>query len=1122
MASNRSFPGLIRSCLAVRIRVYVTAVALGMVLVFGLVSLLSWLPFGSWGTRGSPVPLIFAIALWAGVGTLAWGVRRETRRLTPRSVAEEVDIGAGLGRGDVRAALELGERGPPTGLVAVHIGKVSETLGGLAPREMLPVTWPLWGRRILQAGVSLIVVSGLLLGTSVVRREPLVSAATVIMVPWKTTFPAPLPALVVQVPQGVPRGEVAEVAIEATGRTSVELFWVRAGLPREASNLVVGETGRVSGEVGPIEGPTMVWVEDGSGASSDTALTRPLEPLLVQDLRVQVEYPSWMARESDSYRHEIPALRIPAGSQLRITGQANLDLSEGRLRFDGSSGDLPSTNQSSEIDLSIDGARFSVMWRPERTGSWSWDLESPLSAGEPLLPQPLSITVVPDLAPGIELIFPAPDTLLGYTRVMPLVVDVADDTGLERAVVRSWRSGLGTDRAARVEILSPDPAGAPRAVFRHLLDRSSESFIPGDTVFYRIAAFDGHPIRGPGISPAFLLRVPTFTEMQDDRELRTEELSKAAEELEAVLDALAEEAAEAARATTGDTGDSEEARFEATEDARRVAEEAARTQEDVEDLDEDLETLSQEVAESPLVDPALSEQLERLAEQLEMLREQGLAQELEGLEEALSNLDPEQVRQALEELAERASDLQEQVDQALAMLDQAALEQAMKAAQSHAEDLAADQRQMAEETDAELFEEGQSQLADQAEDLVERLEELQERLVSSGRDMAADSAGAAEESVQEALSRMQSAAEGGEESGATGERQVSEQQQADAEAAAEALQNAAGALGGGEDQMNQAQGEAAVESLARARSEAMSLAEEEGRLAEQARAEEPIDPEEWRASQAAVRQGLENMLNQLSSAGNEAAMLDQRSGAAAGNALQEMDNLLQRLAGDGTPRLPSRAEAQAIQTSLNDVAAALLAREQAAQAAQESQAGEAAQQMNQLAQQQQALTQETSALMVPGPRQTPGSERREEIARRQQEIAEELSELEDPEEELLGRTEEMAEEATEIARDLDQQGPTEETLNRQRRLFQRMLDAGRSIEDEDLDPNERESQTANTPPVLPEDIDPELLRGRRFPVPSEEVLRQLPLVYRAIVFEYFDRLTAGASGGASGVPQRVP
>lgn len=1114
MSDGFGFERLAAACAAARARVAGTAAASAVTLGGALILVLSLLPVSAREGRGSLVPLALAFVLWAGLAGLVWVARRIWHALHPHAVAEEADAAAGLGAGDVRSAIELeGAEAAGAGLAALHRSRVSEALGSAASRGLLPVTVPGWKRRIRRSGVAVALMLLAISVAALLRPQPTFSAAAALGAPWRTAFPAPLPALGVTGATGVPRGDAAVVSISAAGRDRVDLVWRAAGRAPDRVVLEVSAAGSAQGRTAAIISPTAVWAEDAEGFSSDTLLVRPLEPLLVQNLQLTVEFPAYLGRGSERYRGRIPPLVAPEGTTLRLSGETNLPLDDGALALEP--GDGGTGEAAARIPLQIAGSQFAASWVPERTGAWAWELRAESSLGAPIAPDPIRVLVVPDLQPRIHLLYPAPDTTLGYERVMPVIVDIEDDIGLRRAFVRSWRSGLGSESAERREALSPDPAGAARAVFRHLLDRSAESFLPGDTLFYRFEAFDGHPARGPALSDVFLLRVPTFTEIRDQRADQTEALSEAAQALEENLEALAEAAADAARQTDAEGDDSEDVRFEATEEARSVLDEAQRSEEEIEGIEEQLQALQEELEASPLSDPALQEQLRRLAERYEELAESGLEEQIEALAEALRELDPEAVREALEQLAGDYENLREQVDQTLGMLEQAALEQAMKSAQANADELAREQREVAGETDSETFQEGQESLVEQAEALAERLAELEAELAAADREAAADSARAAGERTQEALGKMADAQSGAEQpqSGAPGE--VGESERQAAEEAAEALEQAAGALGSAQREMSGEQGEAAVESLARARSEALALSEEEGRLSEATRGENAADPAAWRARQGAVRQGLENLVERLSEAGNEAAMLDQRTGAAAGEAAERMDQLLDRLAGDGARRLPSRAEVEGIQESLNSLARHLLASEEAARAAgQESAGQDAADQMNQLAQQQQAVTQETSSLLMPGPRPSGEERRREEVARRQEEVAEELGELEDPEGDLLGHPEELAEEAAELARQLELEGPTQETLERQRQLFRRMLDAGRSLEDEDLDPNERESREATAAPGVPPPIDPELLRGRRYPAPSEALLRELPLFYRSLIFEYFDRLNRVPPAGA--------
>ena len=87
-----------------------------------------------------------------------------------------------------------------------------------------------------------------------------------------------------------------------------------------------------------------------------------------------------------------------------------------------------------------------------------------------------------------------------------------------------------------------------------------------------------------------------------------------------------------------------------------------------------------------------------------------------------------------------------------------------------------------------------------------------------------------------------------------------------------------------------------------------------------------------------------------------------------------------------------------------------------------------------------------------------------------------------------------------------------ETRARQERLFHRLLDAGRTLENEEF-ARERESAAPGVferGPVLPVGID--ALGVLRYDFPPAEQLQQLSTAERELVFRYFDRLNRAAGG----------
>jgi hypothetical protein len=130
-----------------------------------------------------------------------------------------------------------------------------------------------------------------------------------------------------------------------------------------------------------------------------------------------------------------------------------------------------------------------------------------------------------------------------------------------------------------------------------------------------------------------------------------------------------------------------------------------------------------------------------------------------------------------------------------------------------------------------------------------------------------------------------------------------------------------------------------------------------------------------------------------------------------------------------------------------------------------------------------------------------------QLGARQRALAEELEKLRGGGH--LPGAGEMADEAQDLARRLEAQRLDRETVQRQERLFRRMLDAGRTLQGQQEDEQkERESTTAKDddprlPPALRAKLGEDDDRPR---VPSWEELQRLSPEERRLVVDYFRRL----------------
>jgi hypothetical protein len=166
--------------------------------------------------------------------------------------------------------------------------------------------------------------------------------------------------------------------------------------------------------------------------------------------------------------------------------------------------------------------------------------------------------------------------------------------------------------------------------------------------------------------------------------------------------------------------------------------------------------------------------------------------------------------------------------------------------------------------------------------------------------------------------------------------------------------------------------------------------------------------------------------------------------------------------------------------------------------------------MARMAQAQQGVNEDANGLM-PGLAQGAGmAEQLRELAARQRQLAEQLERMR-ASGTGGGGSEAMAQEARELARRLESGRLDRQTVERQERLYRRLLDAGRTLSGQEPDEEkERQSRTAEgdarhrPPPLAPGATGP----AARVPYPTWEELRALSPAERQLVLEYFRRLNA--------------
>ena len=291
------------------------------------------------------------------------------------------------------------------------------------------------------------------------------------------------------------------------------------------------------------------------------------------------------------------------------------------------------------------------------------------------------------------------------------------------------------------------------------------------------------------------------------------------------------------------------------------------------------------------------------------------------------------------------------------------------------------------------------------------------------------------------------------------------------------------------------------------------MAREESSLEEKSRSagRDQQRSEQLRGQQSAVQQGVDKTGERLQREGQKTSLLSGRAQRAMSEARQRVAQATQQLS---EPRGGQQATSTLGEASeaLNRAAASLARdRERANSASSATGFAEMLQQMQEMAKKQGSINAQAQGLMpIPGQgSMSPEAQATARmLAKQQRGIAQQLDDMGD----AAGgdRAGELAKEARQLAEALDQTRVDASTVARQQQLFRRLLDAGRSLEKEEREDNDKREAKAATGD---DRFDPAqtAARGRaaaRFREPTWSDLRGLTADERRAILEYFKRINA--------------
>jgi hypothetical protein len=820
-------------------------------------------------------------------------------------------------------------------------------------------------------------------------------------------------------------------------------------------------------------------------------------PAFLADLTLTARFPAYLARTDEPLLAGPDPIQIPVGTEIVTSGAASVPLGAAAWTLD-----------TRAAALRVNGTRLDGRFTPAASGNWHLDVSTVDGTSLEGIAPELHLVLVPDSAPVVSLAVPSRDTTLPLSLRQPLVADVRDDHGITRLALVSWRVSR-TGRVGEAVRESLDVSGVgDRAIVQGQLDAEQRGLLPGDTLRMYVEAWDNAPAPAThrGRSAEIALRLPSMEELRAQAREAARAVAGAADSVAAAQRDLSDRTRDLAQERSRDSDGRAAGRqptaanqqggtmsFQATQRAEEIARDQAAMAQRVAELAQAVEEIARAAQAAGVDDTAFQNRLRDVQQLLERAMTPELEQRLRELQEALARLDPEATRQALQRLAEAQQELRRELERSQELFKRAALEGELASLAKDAEDL---QRRQQEWTREEAPR-ADSAAAASEQDLAAATDSLAKTLQRAGESVPLNQPQAA---ARRAHAAMQEASSAAGQRNARGARRQGQE-------AADSLARLPDQLRQQRDSLVAAWKQETLDALDRALSETAALARRQEQVADALRAGEA--GASTRARQAAVEEGTRAIEQQISAAAGRHALVSPQLERALGFAQNQMRQAREQLE-QGDPNATSAAPfAEQALDALNATAHALVRTSQQVAGAQSGSGfQEAIEQLARMAGQQQGLNGDAQGLLpLMGPGGQAMMQRLRELAGRQRALAEQLERLQAGGDASAAGA--LAAEARELARQLEAGRLDRRTLERQERLYRKLLDAGRSLSGPEPDEQkDRVSRAATGDSVhLPGVLAPGATgAGPRVRYPTWDELTRLTPEQRRLVLEYFRRL----------------
>ncbi len=489
-----------------------------------------------------------------------------------------------------------------------------------------------------------------------------------------------------------------KINVQGERPSGIDLFWRNQGAGWNREKLSPSPAaGSGSRETAQLE-PDFIWqfkevkrsfeyYAQAEGVRSENYAITVVDKPRVVGLKLTFNYPPYTRLKTQVVDENDGNITAIAGTRVGIEAKANKELDLAEIVFSDSTkkpAKIKGNVASGEILVQKDATYHIRLWDKNKIQS-----QDPIE---------YKITKIDDRFPAVEILEPGHDQDLTENMRVGLLFRITDDYGFSSLNLKYQVVSGGEESPEKTQTIDIPSGNRSEANVEYLWSLSDLPLFPGDMVRYRAIVYDNDTFSGPkkAESQTYHLRLPSLDEIiaeveqeQEGQITDLETVLRGQKELKKKIEDLSQE-------MNRWTGlDMDWQKKQQMEDALDKQQKLAQ---DLKDLAQRMDQSIKKVEENKLAAAEMVEKMMEIKKLMEEVATPEMKEALKQLAEALKNMDPEQMKEAVKKMQLSAEEMLKRLERTLSLLKRMQAEQKLSDLIKMAEQMAGEQDQINEKT----------------------------------------------------------------------------------------------------------------------------------------------------------------------------------------------------------------------------------------------------------------------------------------------------------------------------------------------------------------------------------------------------------------------------------------